>query len=120
MSSASKPLAASGPAVASKTGGLGVETAPEASGLSPNVPNPFNSATLITYRLSSAGPVKLVIYNVLGQPVRTLVDESRATGTYRVRWDARDERRVLLSTGVYIVRLSYPGGVQTQRLLYLK
>ena len=47
--------------------------------------------TLITYRLSSAGPVRLVIYNVLGQPVRTLVDGSRAAGSYQVKWDARDE-----------------------------
>ena len=93
---------------------------PETIGLSPNVPNPFNSATLITYHLSGAGPVKLAIYNVLGQPVRTLVDESRAAGSYQVRWDARDEGGVLLSTGVYIARLSYPGGVQTLRLLYLK
>ena len=57
---------------------------------------------------------------MLGQPVQTLVDESLAAGTYRVRWDARDEFGVSLSTGVYIARLSYPGGVQTQRLLYLK
>ncbi len=95
-------------------------TVPEASGLSPNSPNPFNSATLITYHLAGAGPVKLVIYNVLGQPVRTLVDESRAAGSYQVRWDARDDGGAMLSTGVYIASLSYPGGVQTQRLLYLK
>ena len=93
---------------------------PEASGLAPNSPNPFNSATLIPYHMSSAGPVKLVIYNVLGQPVRTLVDETRGAGTYQVKWDARDEGGVLLSTGVYIARLSYPGGVATQRLLYLQ
>ena len=96
------------------------ETVPEASGLGPNTPNPFNSATLITYHLSGVGPVKLVIYNVLGQPVRTLVDASQTAGRYHVKWDARDESGALLSTGVYIARLSYPGGVQTQRLLYLK
>ena len=90
------------------------------SGLAPNSPNPFNSATVITYHLAGPGPVKLMIYNVLGQPVRTLVDASQAAGAYQVRWDARDEGGVLLSTGVYIARLSYPGGVQTQRLLYLK
>ena len=90
------------------------------SGLSPNSPNPFNSATVITYHLAGPGPVKLMIYNVLGQPVRTLVDASQAAGAYQVRWDARDEGGVLLSTGVYIARLSFPGGVQTQRLLYLK
>ncbi len=112
--------AAEAVAVAAAKPAFAAEAAPEASGLSPNVPNPFNSATLITYHLSSAGPVKLVIYNVLGQPVRTLVDESSGAGTYQVRWDARDGGGVLLSTGIYIARLSYPGGVQTQRLLYLK
>ncbi len=105
------PLAASKPVLAAET---------EISGLSPNFPNPFNSATLITYHLSSPGPVQLVIYNVLGQPVRTLVDESQTAGTYQIRWDVLDQRGVSLSTGIYIARLSYPGGVQTQRLLYLK
>ena len=108
-----EPVAAAKPAFAA-------ETVPEASGLSPNSPNPFNSATVITYHLAGPGPVRLVIYNLLAQPVRTLVDESRAAGTYQVRWDARDDGGALLSTGVYFARLSYPGGVQTQRLLYVK
>ncbi|MDE2888879.1 MAG: T9SS type A sorting domain-containing protein [Gemmatimonadota bacterium] len=110
---ASRSEAAAKPAFAA-------DAVPEASGLAPNSPNPFNSATLITYHLAGEGAVKLVIYNVLGQPVRTLVDESRAAGSYQVRWDARDDGGALLSTGVYIARLSYPGGAQTQRLLYLK
>ena len=107
-------------AVAAAKPAFSAGAVPEASGLSPNTPNPFNSATVITYQLSSAGPVKLVIYNVLGQPVRTLVDASQVAGSYRVRWDARDDGGALLSTGVYIARLSYPGGAQTHRLLYLK
>ena len=111
--SASKPVAVSEPVLAA-------ETVPEVSGLAPNFPNPFNSATLITYHLSSPGPVQLVIYNVLGQPVRTLVDESQAAGSYQIRWDVLDQRGISLSTGIYIARLSYPGGVQTRRLLYLK
>ena len=90
------------------------------SGLARNVPNPFNSSTQIPYHLSSSGPVRLVIYNVLGQPARTLVDQFQAAGSYRVRWDARDQEGASLSSGVYFTRLSYPGGVQTQRLLYLK
>ena len=108
-----EPLGASKPVVTA-------ETVPEVSGLAPNFPNPFNSATLITYHLSNPGPVQLVIYNVLGQPVRTLVDQSQAAGTYQIRWDVLDQRGVSLSTGTYIARLSYPGGVQTRRLLYLK
>ena len=114
-----EPLAAAKPVVAAEPMAVS-ETVPEVSGLAPNFPNPFNSATLITYHLSSPGPVQLVIYNVLGQPVRTLVDQSQAAGSYQIRWDVLDQRGVSLSTGVYIARLSYPGGVQTQRLLYLK
>ena len=112
-----EPLAATKPVLVAETV---AETVPEVSGLAPNFPNPFNSATLITYHLSSPGPVQLVIYNVLGQPVRTLVDQSQAAGSYQIRWDVLDQRGVSLSTGIYIARLSYPGGVQTQRLLYLK
>ncbi|MXX12246.1 MAG: T9SS type A sorting domain-containing protein [Gemmatimonadetes bacterium] len=114
-----EPLTASKPVVVSEPLAVS-ETVPEVSGLAPNFPNPFNSATLITYHLSSPGPVQLVIYNVLGQPVRTLVDQSQAAGSYQIRWDVLDQRGVSLSTGIYIARLSYPGGVQTQRLLYLK
>ncbi len=114
-----EPLAAAKPVVTAETETVS-ETVPEVSGLAPNFPNPFNSATLITYHLSTPGPVQLVIYNVLGQPVRTLVDQSQAAGTYQIRWDVLDQRGVSLSTGIYIARLSYPGGVQTQRLLYLK
>ena len=61
-----------------------------------------------------------MIYNVLGQPVRTLVDEFQGAGSYQVQWDARDRQGASLSSGVYIARLAHPGGVQTRRLLYLK
>ena len=90
------------------------------SGLAPAVPNPFNTATQIAYNLGSPGPVQLMIYNVLGQRVRTLVDRFQGAGSYQVRWDARNQQGALLSSGVYITRLSFPGGVHSQRLLYLK
>ena len=53
-------------------------------GLAPNAPNPFNASTLIPYRLDASGPVRLEIYNLLGQSIRTLVDEVQAAGSYRV------------------------------------
>ena len=93
---------------------------PATSGLSPNFPNPFNASTQIAYRLASPGPVRLTIYNILGQPVRTLVDQFQAAGSYQVRWDARDQQGTALAAGVYLVRLHYPGGEQTRRLLLLK
>ena len=100
---ASKPAVADGP-----------------PGLAPNAPNPFNASTLIPYRLDAPGPVRLVIYNLLGQSIRTLVDEVQAAGPYRVHWDARDGRGAGVAAGVYLVRLRYPGGVQTRRMLYLE
>ena len=93
---------------------------PFVSGLESNAPNPFNSTTEIPYRLSDPGPVRLEVCNVLGQPVRILVDEFQTPGSYRVSWDARDQRGAVVATGVYISRLLYPGGVQTRRLLYLE
>ncbi len=72
---------------------------PSASGLAANVPNPFNSVTQIACHLSSPGPVRLVIYNLLGQPVRTLVDQFQAAGTYEVQWGARDQQGVSLPSG---------------------
>ena len=100
---ASKPAVADGP-----------------PGLAPNAPNPFNASTLIPYRLDADGPVRLEIYNLLGQRVRALVDEAQTAGAYRVRWDARDGRGAAVATGVYFLRLHYPGGVQTRRMLYLE
>ena len=93
---------------------------PTTSGLDPNFPNPFNASTQIAYHLATPGPVRLTIYNTLGQPVRTLVDQFQAAGFYQVRWNARDQRGTALAAGVYLVRLHYPGGAQTRRLLLLK
>ena len=85
-----------------------------------NYPNPFNSRTQIAYHLAAPGPVRLELYNALGQPVRTLVDQFQAAGAYQVPWDARDEQGAAVSSGVYVTRLQYPGGTQTRRLLHLK
>ncbi|MCE2447921.1 MAG: T9SS type A sorting domain-containing protein [Candidatus Latescibacteria bacterium] len=93
---------------------------PTTSGLAPNFPNPFNASTQIAYRLASPGPVRLEIYNVLGQPVRTLVNQFQPAGFYQVRWDARDQRGAAVAAGVYLTHLRHPDGAQTRRLLYLK
>ena len=61
-----------------------------------------------------------MIHNVLGQPVRTLVDRFQGAGFYQVEWDARDQQGASLSSGVYITRLVHSGGVETERLLYLE
>ena len=93
---------------------------PAAAGLAGNHPNPFNSSTRIVYRLGRDGPVRLEIYNTLGQRLRTLVDEVQTAGSYRVQWDARDQGGAALAAGVYLTRLVHPGGVETRPLLHLE
>ena len=55
-------------------------------GLDQNYPNPFNPETVIQYCLDAASEVRLVIYNVLGQRARELVNASQSPGVYAVRW----------------------------------
>ena len=78
--------------------------------LYPNRPNPFNASTRIAYSLAAGGRVRLEIYNVLGQAQQTLVDQVQAAGVYQVSWNGRDQRGAAVAAGVYLVRLSYPGG----------
>ncbi|MCY3668522.1 MAG: T9SS type A sorting domain-containing protein [Gemmatimonadetes bacterium] len=95
-------------------------TLPVASSLESNYPNPFNSSTQIPYRVSASGPVRLVIYNVLGQPMRTLVDGVQAAGAYQVPWDGRDHSGVRVASGVYLYRLQAGAVTQVRKMLVLQ
>ena len=100
-----------------------VESAPPLpvhTALLANYPNPFNNSTQIVYSLAAAGPVRLEIYNALGQQVRILVDEFQGAGVYHVTWDARDQWGSAVAAGVYVTLLRHAQGVETRRLLYLK
>ncbi len=70
-----------------------------------NYPNPFNPTTTIKYALPTAMDVKLTVYNVVGQAVRTLVAKHQNTGHYRVEWDATDDSGHSVSAGIYFYRL---------------
>ena len=82
-----------------------IQTRPEAFALANNYPNPFNPATTIKYALPEASNVKLEIYNVVGQVVRTLVADHQNAGRYVVQWDATNESGHSLSSGIYFYRL---------------
>ncbi len=70
-----------------------------------NYPNPFNPSTEIQYELPQKAVVRLVIYNALGQVVKTLISREQEAGNYRVVWDGRDEHGVKTGSGVYVYRL---------------
>ena len=88
--------------------------------LSPNYPNPFNSTTVIRFEVPGTVRVRLVLYNVLGQRVRTLVDAKHTAGTYTVRWDGKDEAGQQAASGVYIGRLEAGGSVDVRKLVLLR
>ena len=95
-------------------------TLPVASSLEPNYPNPFNNSTQIPYRVSAPGPVRLVIYNILGQPVRTLVDGVQAAGAYQIPWDGRDHSGARVASGVYLYRLQAGATARVRKMIVLE
>ena len=97
---------------------LGGSALPQAWTLGQNYPNPFNPSTLIPYHVPTAAPVRLEVFNVLGQRVATLVNEERPAGVHTAAWDATDAvGRV--GAGVYFYRLSSAGRLTLTRRMVL-
>ena len=106
---------------ASEAAKTAVQTRPEAFALADNFPNPFNPTTTIKYALPQAADVELTVYNVVGQPVRTLVAEYQSAGRYAVEWDATNDSGHSLSSGMYFYRLQAGGEfVEVKKMLLLK
>ena len=95
---------------------------PEEFSLSQNYPNPFNPVTELNYSLAANGNVRLVVYNLLGQKVASIVDEYQEAGKYKAKWNGRDDFGRLLSSGVYFYKINVDNGkfVDTKKMLLLK
>ena len=100
---------------------VSLQTRPAVFSLADNYPNPFNPTTTLQYALPQAADVALTVYNVLGQPVRTLVAERQNAGRYAVEWDATNDRGHRLSAGMYFYRLQAGGDFrEVKKMLLLK
>ncbi|MEW5795810.1 MAG: S8 family serine peptidase [Candidatus Zixiibacteriota bacterium] len=88
--------------------------------LDQNYPNPFNPATTIGYSLSVPVHVTLEVYNVIGQRVRTLVDQAQSPGHYEVEWNSTDEAGKPVASGVYFYRLTTDTQTMAKKMLLLK
>ncbi|MFQ5865302.1 MAG: PQQ-binding-like beta-propeller repeat protein [bacterium] len=88
--------------------------------LSQNIPNPFNSTTLIEYVLPEDGPVKIEVYNILGQKIATLVNEVQPAGVYSVAWHGMDDRGRNVASGIYLHKLETRDFVKVRKTLLLR
>jgi hypothetical protein len=97
-----------------------VKQIPTQFGLSQNYPNPFNPSTTIKYQLAADSKVSLAIYDMLGQKVKTLVNDIREAGYYTVEWNSLNENGQKVTSGIYIYRLEAGDFVKTIKMNLLK
>jgi|GEM_PF-3937367 len=85
-----------------------------------NYPNPFNATTTISYSLPQDAEVRLDIYNVAGQKVRTLIEENQSAGIHSLVWDGRNDSGQPVASGLYFYRLKAGEFLETRRMTLLK
>ncbi len=83
--------------------------------LSQNYPNPFNPSTIISYQIPELRFVTIIVYDVLGNEIATLVNEDKQVGSYEVEFDANS-----LSSGVYFYQLKAGSFVETKKMVLMK
>jgi len=85
-----------------------------------NYPDPFNPNTTINFYLPESGNVFLEVFNIKGQRVKTLINEHKETGSHDFMWDATDQNRRFVSSGVYFYRLSTGTNSIVNKMLLMK
>jgi hypothetical protein len=104
----------------SAIGDLESDQLPTSFALLPNYPNPFNPSTVISFQLPVNSHVRINVFNLLGQLVKMLVDETRQPGIYELTWDAINDAGGRMPSGEYIVRMQAGEFVQIRKILLLR
>ncbi len=85
-----------------------------------NYPNPFNPITSVRYDLPEATHVKLVVYNILGQKITTLVDQQLSAGYHSITWSGLSDAGQPVSSGIYMYRMESDGFTEVKKMMFLK
>lgn len=97
---------------------------PQDFALGQNYPNPFNPRTRIDYYLPQGGSVKLVVYDILGSKVRTLVSDQQSAGSHSVVWDGRNSAGQQVASGAYFYELSLTSNgfetIDRKKMMFVK
>jgi hypothetical protein len=89
---------------------------PTETGLGQNYPNPFNPATMLKFSLVEAGEVQLIVYDIAGRKIQTLVSTRLESGFYDITWDGRNGRGEDVASGVYFARLVAGGKSESVKM----
>ncbi|MCF8242963.1 MAG: T9SS type A sorting domain-containing protein, partial [Melioribacteraceae bacterium] len=85
-----------------------------------NYPNPFNPETKISFVLPESRNISLIVYDMLGRKVNTIISENMHAGQHSVVWDGKDDSGKNLSSGIYIYTLKYGSSIQSKKMILLK
>ena len=85
-----------------------------------NYPNPFNPSTTISYSIKDPALVQIVIYNVKGQKIRSLVNQTQTNGKYSVVWNGKDDKNQPVGSGVYYYRMSAGKYISSRKMLLVE
>ena len=96
------------------------ELVPDKFILHDNYPNPFNPTTSLNYDISQSGHISLVVYNLLGEPIRTLVSNYQDSGSYTVTWDSKNDQEARVPSGIYFFKLETGSFSQINKAVLLK
>jgi hypothetical protein len=99
--------------------GPGSGITPLVYGLDQNLPNPFNAQTRISFSMPAAGHVKLIVYNVLGQEVVTLLDQKLDANKHEIIWDGMNGQGSPVASGTYFYRLNIGDSFEETRQMTL-
>lgn len=99
---------------------VSVRQVPAKFELSSNYPNPFNPTTNIKYQITENTQVKLVVYNMLGEVVKTVVNNVQEAGYYTAKWDGTNDYGSRVTSGVYIYRLQAGSFIATKKMNLIK
>ena len=97
-----------------------VENVPAEFQLRQNYPNPFNSSTTIQYQLPQQSYVELVIFNLIGEKVKSLVNENQESGWHQATWDGANEAGAKVASGIYLYQLKMDNRVETRRMMLIE
>ena len=85
-----------------------------------NVPNPFNTSTVLRYEIPVDNHVRIEVFDILGQRQAVLVNRWQIAGRHEVVWDGKSDEGRIEASGVYVCRMTTEGSTITRRMVILK